>query len=224
MLNKLPKNLIAEIASKNRNAHRTLYRVGLINKPAEKMAHTGIYKFKRQYGYDPRKERLNKTPLAYKNKDWKYYYPSNKIYFYNTANGIPFLINKKGRRKVPKEIPNHYGRLESRKPIHNWKSYINRMNTLVSTKTKYEKGSGKRNEKRERIYNAIKKYYNTGNFSNVNKISMSDLYYFYKTNQRVNNATNTSKVVKRPGKVYTKFSSTRPYTKLNLVEEMEYAF
>lgn len=53
---------------------------------------------------------------------------------------------------------------------------------------------------------------------------MGDLYYFYKTNQRVRKATNTSRVVKRPGKVYTFWSSHRPYTKLNLVQEMEYAF
>jgi len=148
----------------------------------------------------PKKQNLLNTinPVAYKNTQWRHYklytymhngqYPHRRVFFYNTANGEPFLINNKtGQRKpVPARVVvqgnlpmNQIARIRlnirPRKTIHTWNAYINR----AGAAQRYAAGESKRNQKFNTIHNNVVRYIQ-GNQSSINKYPLSDLMYWAK--------------------------------------------
>jgi len=137
------------------------------------------------------------NPVAYKNTQWRYYkpytyqyghYPAYRAFFYNTANGEPFIINNKtGRRKpVParvvvegnlpmNEIARGRRNLRPRKTIHTWNAYMKR----AGAAQRYVAGESKRNQKFNTIHRNVTRYLR-GNRTALNRYPLSDLMYWAK--------------------------------------------
>lgn len=137
------------------------------------------------------------NPVAYKNTQWRYYkpytyqyghYPAYRAFFYNTANGEPFMINNKtGRRKpVPARVVvegnlpmNQIARgrrnLRPRKTIHTWNAYMKR----AGAAQRYAAGESKRNQKFNTIHSNVTRYLR-GNRTALNRYPLSDLMYWAK--------------------------------------------
>jgi hypothetical protein len=121
-------------------------------------------------------DRIN--PIAYKNKEWKFYVYWNKahILFKNTSNGVPFLIDKKTgtRKNIPLRLGvGNTNPFKPRKQNHTWQGYIKR--SILDSRL--QAGQGVRNQKQKNIDANVQKFLG-GNSHILNKYSIPNLVYW----------------------------------------------
>jgi hypothetical protein len=143
-MNRLPKNvqmlIMNHLSGKNKRVFRHVYN---LPKPPQK-PQTRMYRSKRKIyrktGVDAPYLRFNKTPVVYKNKNWKYYLmafaPNNTgypIFFRSKKNSDPYIIHPRTGRRKTVNLYNHINATENytnnmtrRTSKNTWNSYVNR--------------------------------------------------------------------------------------------------
>lgn len=123
---------------------------------------TGVYRAMRSttvplrhlIPYDPKHIIDRILPIAYKNRNWRFYeiYPGgSRVVFYNTENGQPFGIHKRtGVRIRPRLIGQPIKRF-SRKTRNTWENYLKRANRYV----RFIKGQSNRDRLLNKIENVM---------------------------------------------------------------------
>jgi hypothetical protein len=178
-------------------------------------------------------EEINyRNPIAYKNKNWKYYFSTyfvnvadpNKggqvIVFMNSPKGAPFLIKKSGERKyLTGEQVSGTTRmklqgntlLRARKKIHTWQNYLKR----VEAYKRYTGGSAQRTTKVRNINQKVNQYFQ-GNNHALNNFSLSNLIWW----ARRRNWMTPEAFVRRNGKWVFSSDENIPISRNNFMDHL----
>lgn len=126
---------------------------------------------------------INKVvPIAYKNKNWRFYTQLNggQFIFFNTRNGVPFMFHKKTGARIPLRgrvawaLNNQGIPKEPRHPRNTWNEYMKR---VTRVKEHVIKGQPQRNRKYAAINAAVENYVN-GNYHALNAYTVPNLAWW----------------------------------------------